>query len=314
MFGKIRETIDKGRKFLVATHVDPDGDAVGSAFATCLALADMGKDAACYLRDQVPYRYRFLPGPPMILHDLPENGYDTVFVVDCGNLKRVGDGHEMLARKGFIVNIDHHEANDDFGQVNIVDERASSTAEILYLIFRSLGVRFTYEIAANLYTAVLTDTGSFRYNSTTKRAFSICEEMTEFGVDAASVASAVYESHPKERYQLLCLVLGTLDTFRQDKIATACVTREMFAATRTNREHAEGFVEYLKEIGSVEVACLIRELGEEKYKISMRAKGKVDVGSVARTFGGGGHRAAAGCILEGDIASVKNRLIGAISL
>ena len=314
MFSRIKETIEKGGKFLVTTHADPDGDAVGSAFAVCLALTGMGKKAAVYLKDPIPYRYAFLPRPRSVLHRLPENGYDVVFIVDCGKLERVGDGSAALEGKGFIVNIDHHEANEAFGQINIVDERASSTAEILYLILKSLGVKLTYEIAVNIYTAVLTDTGSFRYESTTKRAFSICEEMTDLGVRPAWVAGAVYESHPKERYHLLCLVLATLETHREDRVATAYVTSEMFERTGTNREHAEGFVELLKEIRGVEVACLIRELSEGRYKISMRSKGGVDVASVARTFGGGGHRNAAGCVIEGGIDEVKNRLVGAISL
>jgi phosphoesterase RecJ-like protein len=314
MFQRIRETIDKGRRFLVTTHIDPDGDAVGSAFAACFALTGLGKDAAVYLRDSVPYRYRFLPKPAAVQHVLPENGYDAVIVVDCGDLTRVGDGHASLKQKGLLVNIDHHAAGQAFGQINIIDERASSTAEILYLILKSLHVQFTFDIAVNLYTAVVTDTGSFRYENTTERAFSICEEMIGFGVSPAHVAAKVYENHPKERFQLLCLVLATMETAREDRIALAHITGDMFSRTRTNPEHAEGFVEYLKEIDSVEVACLLRELGSGRYKVSMRSKERVDVASVARTFGGGGHRKAAGCTLEGDLATVKKILIGAFSL
>jgi phosphoesterase RecJ-like protein len=314
MFQRIRETIDKGRKFLVTTHVDPDGDAVGSAFAACFALTGLGKDAAVYLQDSVPYRYRFLPKPASLQHVLPENGYDAVIVVDCGDLHRVGDGHASLKQKGFLINIDHHEAGQAFGQINIIDERASSTAEILYLILKSLDVQFTRDIAVNLYTAVLTDTGSFRYENTTERAFSMCEEMIGFGVSPASVAAKVYENHPKERFQLLCLVLATLETVHEDRIALAHITGDMLSRTHTNPEHAEGFVEYLKEIDSVEVACLLRELGSGRYKVSMRSKERVDVASIARTFGGGGHRKAAGCVLEGDLATVKQLLIGAFSL
>lgn len=313
MFQRIRETVDKGHTFLVASHVDPDGDAVGSAFAACFALTGLGKDAAVYLQDPIPYRYGFLPRPAAVQHQLSKNGYDAVIVVDCGGLSRVGDDYESLKQKGFLINIDHHVANEAFGQINIIDERASSTAEILYLIMNALGVRFTPDIAANLYTAVLTDTGSFRYENTTERAFSICEEMIGFGVSPAHVAANVYESHPKERFQLLCLVLATLETFHEDRIALALVTGEMFAKTHTNREHAEGFVEYLKEIDRVEVACLLRETARGKYKISMRSKNHVDVAAVARTLGGGGHPRAAGCTMEGDLDAVKNILIGAFS-
>jgi phosphoesterase RecJ-like protein len=280
----------------------------------CFALTGLGKDAAVYLHDSVPYRYTFLPRPAAVLHEIPENSYDAVIVVDCGDLSRVGDGHASLKQKGLLVSIDHHTAGQAFGQINIIDERASSAAEILYLILKSLGVRFTRDIAVNLYTAIVTDTGSFRYENTTERAFSICEEMVGLGVSPAHVAAKVYENHPKERLALLCLVLATLETVHEDRIALAHITGDMFSRTRTSPEHAEGFVEYLREINGVEVACLLREQGSGRYKVSMRSKERVDVSSIARAFGGGGHPKAAGCTLEGDLATVKNLLIGAISL
>jgi bifunctional oligoribonuclease and PAP phosphatase NrnA len=313
MFTRLRELLDKGQRFLVATHVDPDGDALGSAFALSFALTALGKESAVYLKDGIPYRYQFLPRPARVLGEIPRTGYDATVVVDCSDLFRVGEGHEALKELGDLVNIDHHETNEAFGRLNIVDERASSTAEILYLILKSLDVKFDLNIAVNLYTAIITDTGSFRYESTTKRAFSICEEMTEFGVRPSHVAREVYESHPKERLQLLCLVLGTLETFDGDRIATAYVTQAMFQETGTNREYTEGFVEYLKEIRGVDVACLFREVGSDRYKVSMRSK-DVNVATVARSFGGGGHERAAGCVIGGNIEVVKNRLIGAFSL
>jgi bifunctional oligoribonuclease and PAP phosphatase NrnA len=311
MFQRVSEAISKGNHFLITAHVDPDGDALGSAFALYFALKGLGKQGAVYLKDTVPYRYRFLPKPDTILHELPDGGFDVIFVVDCGNLFRVGDGWEKLKEKGYIISIDHHDTNEAFGQLNILDERASSSAEILYLVLKSLNVAFTFDIAVNIYTAILTDTGSFRYESTTKRAFSICEEMTGFGVQPSYVAGQVYENHPKERYDLLCLVLSTLQAYKENRIVTAYVNADMFAKTQTNREYTEGFVEYLKEIRGVEVACLFREVSPEKYKVSMRSKGNVDVASVANIFGGGGHKRAAGCVLEGGIEDVKNKLIGA---
>lgn len=315
MFQRIKDAIDRGGKFLVTAHIDPDGDAIGSVFALCFALQGMGKQASAYLMDEIPYRYQFLPRPEHVMHhQLPADGYDTTFVLDCGNFFRIGDGYERLKGNGFIINIDHHDTSEAFGQVNIVDERASSTAEIIYLILKSLGVRFDFNIAVNLYTAILTDTGSFRYDSTTQKAFSICEEMTEFGVVPSRVAAEVYESHPKERFELLCLVLSTLDVARAGKIAMAYATGEMFRKTGTNRDYTEGFVEFLKEMKGVEVAAFFREIGERKFKISMRSKGDVDVAAAAQVFGGGGHRKAAGCVMEGDINEVKNKLAGAFAL
>jgi phosphoesterase RecJ-like protein len=315
MFQKIKEAVDRGNRFLVVTHIDPDGDALGSAFALCFALRSMGKDAMVFMKDSVPYRYAFLPRPEPIIRDIQKGVYDTVFIVDCGDLSRVGDGHQDLDGAAYLINIDHHETNDAFGQINIVDRRASSSAELLYLILKALGVRFDYRIAVNLYTAVLTDTGSFRYDSTTQRAFSICEEMTGYGVVPSYVAGEVYENHPKERFALLCLVLGTLQFFKNDRIVTAYVTRDMFERTGTNREFIEGFVEYLKEIRGIEAACVLREIEEGRFKVSMRSKGTVDVAAVGHRLGGGGHQKAAGCTIQAaDVNEAKNKLIEAFSL
>jgi bifunctional oligoribonuclease and PAP phosphatase NrnA len=314
MFQKIKEAVGRGNRFLVATHVDPDGDALGTAFALYFGLRSMGKDVSVFLGGAVPYQYKFLPAPGNIVQEIPEDGYDTAIVVDCGDLSRVGDGNEILKGMNCLINVDHHETNEAFGQINIIDERASSSAELAYLVLKALGVKFTYDIAVNIYTAVFTDTGSFRYDNTNQRAFKICEEMTELGVVPSRVAGEVYECHPKERYLLLCLVLGTLEFFGNDRVATVYVTEEMFEKTGTNREYTEGFVEHIKEIRSVDVACLMREVGNGKFKVSMRSKGEFNVAAVAYRFGGGGHQKAAGCTIEGSIEEVKNKLIEAFSL
>jgi bifunctional oligoribonuclease and PAP phosphatase NrnA len=314
MFQRIKDIVDKGNRFLVTSHVDPDGDAIGSAFAMSFALTGLGKEPTVYLKDRVPYRYQFLPQPSRLIHEMPEtNGFDAVFVLDCGDLFRVGKGHEAL-KKVHIVNIDHHNENAAFGQLNILDERASSTAEVLYQILKAIDAPFSMNVAVNLYTAVLTDTGSFRYDSTTIKAFSICEEMASLGVVPSYVATRVYESHPKERFSLFCLALSTMEMFKDDRVAVAHVTEEMFNRTGTDREFTEGFVEELKKIGGVEVACFFRQVDAKKYKVSMRSKGEVDVALVARMFGGGGHKKAAGCTVEGDIEGAKARVVEALGL
>jgi bifunctional oligoribonuclease and PAP phosphatase NrnA len=314
MFQKIKQAIDEGNRFLISTHVDPDGDAIGSAFALYFALKSLGKEASVYLKSGIPYRYKFLPRPDSIIAHIPDGSLDTVIIVDSGDLARIGEGSEAVKNAKCLINIDHHETNDAFGHINIIDERASSAAEVLYLIMKALDVKFDYNMAVNLYAAILTDTGSFRYDCTTPRAFRICEEMTNHGVLPSFVANQVYESHPKQRLQLFCLVLGTLDFIADDRIATAFVTKDMFEKTGTNREFSEGFVEQIKEIGSVEVACVFREVGDHRFKVSMRAKGSINVASVAKRFGGGGHRLAAGCTIDGTASEVKNKLLEALSL
>ena len=307
MIEKIRKLINQGKKFLITTHIDPDGDALGSAFSMCWALRSSGKAADVYLKDTVPYRYTFLP-EPRVTHALPSDRYDAVFVLDCGSLFRVGEGYEKLKEMGTLVNIDHHNTNEAFGAVNLVDEYASSTAEILYRLYRSLEMPVTPEMAINIYTAIFTDTGSFRYDNTTSNAFLICEKMTRVGVNPAYVSRMIHENHPKERLILLGLVFSTMETYNMDRIATVCVTKEMLAKTKAKKEYTDGFVEYIREIRGVEVAVLIREINKRKYKISMRAKGNVDVAAVCRDFGGGGHKNAAGCVIDGVLGEVKKQL------
>lgn len=315
MKAKIKRLIEEGQTFLVTTHIDPDGDALGSAFAFALALRSLGKEATVYLRDSVPYRYEFLPGPPNVVHAIPEEKYDAVFVLDCGSLFRVGDDHERIASLApVVVNIDHHETNDRFGHVNLVDSAASSTAEIIYRVFKLMKIKADPGIAVNLYTAVFTDTGSLRYDNTSLAAFRICEEMVKAGVEPGRVAMMVYENHPMERFLLLGEVLCTLRTYGDGRIAMARVDSGMFERTGTNREFTDGFVEYIKEIRGVEAAVLIREINSHLHKISMRAKGTVDVAAICNTFGGGGHRNAAGCRIEGTIGETEKKLLRAFGL
>lgn len=317
MFQRVKELVARGQRFLIATHIDPDGDALGSAFSLCFALKELHKEAWVYLRDSLPYQYEFLPKPSTVLlgpADLSRNGFDALFVLDCGDFHRVGDELQGFRNNGFIVNIDHHDTNEAFGQLNILDERASSTAEILYRVLKALEVPFTTEMAVNVYTAVFTDTGSLRYPNTNALAFTICQEMVNHGVVPSSVASAVYENHPKARFDLLCLALSTLRTYRDGRIATMYVTREMFDQSLTSKEHTEGFVEELKQMRGVEVSLFVRETGPTRFKASMRAKGAVDLAAVARTFGGGGHKNAAGCTIEGPLEQSLRTLIEAIPL
>jgi bifunctional oligoribonuclease and PAP phosphatase NrnA len=317
MFQKVKELVDRGERFLIATHTDPDGDALGSAFSLCFALQELRKEAWVYLRDSVPYQYEFLPRPRTLLlgpADIETRAFDALFVLDCGDFHRVGDELLRFRNNGFIINIDHHDANEAFGQLNILDERASSTAEILYRVLKALDVPITTEMAVNLYTAVFTDTGSLRYPNTNALAFTICQEMVNHGVVPSSVASAIYENHPKARFDLLYLALATLRTYRDGRIATMYVTREMFDQSRAAKEHTEGFVEELKQMRGVEVSLFVRETGPTRFKASMRAKGTVDLAAVARSFGGGGHKNAAGCIIEGPLEQSIQTLIEAIPL
>jgi len=315
MFRKIKSIIDKGERFLITTHIDPDGDAIGSSFSLYWVLDSLQKKPFVYMRDPVPYMYEFLTKPPRLAHsELLDGNYDAVFALDCGNLFRVGKGHERLKEMGPLINIDHHATNETFGALNIINQDSSSTAEILYKLYRSMETSFTFDVAVNIYTAIFTDTGSFRYPNTNSEAFLICEEMTKYGVSPSLVAQMVHENHPKERFILLGEVLASLETHKDDTVAMALVTQEMLRKTKTSKEFTEGFVEYIKEIRGVDVAILIREINDHQYKVSMRSKGTTDVARICNHFGGGGHRNAAGCTIDGAIGHVKDRLKEALKI
>lgn len=314
MLTKIRDIIREGKKFLIATHIDPDGDAIGSTFSLYWVLKSLEKEACVYLKDSIPYRYEFLPGPPDIHRVLPDEKFDAVFVLDCGNLFRIGDGYERIRTVGPLFSIDHHETNEGFGAVNVVENKASSTAEVLYNLYNLLEINYSYNMAINIYTAVFTDTGSLRYENAGPAAFMICKQMVEAGVKPSHVAQMVYESHPKERFLLLGEVLGTLRTFDDGRIAMAHVTEEMFRKTGTTSEHTDGFSEEFRKIRGVEVSVFIRQTGERRYKISMRSKGTVDVAIVCSRFGGGGHKNAAGCTIDGDLDETEMRLRNAFGI
>lgn len=312
MFAKIRKIIDSGQDFFISTHIDPDGDAIGSVFSMYWALRSLGKNATVYLKDQVPYRYEFLPGPDLISHAIPERVYAAAFVLDCGELARIGEGYENLKKTEMIISIDHHNTNEGFGRINVLDTGASSTGEILYGLYKYLGISLSYEMAVNIYTAIVTDTGFFRYENTGPKALLICEKMMRLGVKPAQVSGMVNGNHPKERFLLLGRIFNTLRTFDDGRVAMAYVTGEMFEDTHSIREYTDGFAEILREIRGVEVAILLRQVGDRRYKISMRSKGTVDVADICGIFGGGGHKNAAGCHIDGDLAEVETKLLEAM--
>lgn len=311
---RIKQIIDNGINFLITTHFDPDGDAVGSAFAFALVLEGLGKSPVVFMKDTVPYRYDFLPHPHKLVTMIPDNSFDGLFVVDCGNLERVGEDSDRLRSIKPIINIDHHATNELFGDINFIDQEASSTGEIIYRFLIASGLTPTTAIAVNLYTALLTDTGSFRYDNTTAESFAISRELIRAGANPSFIARMVYENHPFERFVLFGKVLSTLKTYNSGHVIMAELTQAMFASTGTSREHSEGFVEEIKQVRDVDVAVLVREINNNKYKISMRSKGARDVAHICSRFGGGGHVNAAGCTIEGTREHVLSVLKEALDI
>jgi len=285
---------------LIATHVNPDGDAIGSSLALAETLEKLGKRVVLYDRDPVPYMFAFLPLADNFVSRIPEDEiFDLLLLLDCSELTRTGDVLPGFTGYRQMGCIDHHVTNDFFAQVNLIDAKASATAELVYEVVSRMDPGYSREVAINLYVGIITDTGSFHYANSTPRSFTIAGEMVNRGVDPWVVARQVYESEPATRLQLLGYVLQTLQIAPNGKAACVTVTQEMYALTGTNAEHTDRLVNYPRSIAGVEVAFSLRQDGEKSYKLSFRSRGKIDVASLAQEFGGGGHKNAAGCNLTG---------------
>lgn len=312
MISTIAREFRRNESFLLATHVNPDGDAIGSLGALALVLEEMGKQVVAYCQDEVPGFLRFLPYAERIVREVPAfERFDVAVVLDCGELDRIGSAAEILQHVGKVIHIDHHSSGNDFGQLNLVRPECSSTAEILYEIFQTIPVTLTPEAAENIYTAILTDTGSFRFANTTARALAIAAEMVSLGAAPVKVASHIYDSMSPERLRLLALSLNTLTLRDNGRLAAMMVSQKMLAETGTSVTDTDGFVNYPRSINTAEVAIFFREMDSGQVNVSLRSRGGQDVAKFARTYDGGGHQNAAAFRCDGSLSEVVEKVLAA---
>jgi len=310
--------IKDGQHLLIASHAEPDGDAVGCLIALGLALREFGKKATLYNPSPIPAVYRFLPGVEQIERYIKAaHTYDTAIMLDCGDLVRVGEAAATINKIPTIINIDHHVSNTGFGHFQLVDTTACATAEIVYRLIKALEIPFDKSMATSLYTGILTDTGSFRFSNTNKAAFRISKEMTAAGVDPHSVAQHVFGTYSLGRIKLLNMALNSIEISDNGKLSMMTVTRSMLNTTGTNTEDLDGMINYARRIEDVRVAALIHEIknGGGKftnmnyYHVSLRSDSSVDVAKIAGNFGGGGHASAAGFQIESTLVALKTKII-----
>lgn len=310
---EVRRALAEGDRFLVVSHQNPDGDAIGSSLALAASLESVGKTCEIVNIDGVPATLTWLPLAERVrLQPEAKGGYDAVVLLDCGSPLRTGFGEELLRAGKVSINIDHHPGNSGFGTVNLVDPDACATAELVYDALQALPVAIRYSAATAIYTAILTDTGSFRFSNANARAFEIAAKMVARGVNPSEVSALVYDQQPIGRLRLLSLVLDTLELSPRDKAASVVVTQSMLRQTHTTAEDAEGFVNYARSICGVEAGFLLREEAPGRYRVALRSKGRVDVSRLAAEFSGGGHRNAAGATIEGNLDEIRRRLYGMI--
>jgi phosphoesterase RecJ-like protein len=308
---RIAEVVRAGTRFLLLTHLAPDGDSLGSALAMRLVLGRMDKEALVVSRDVVPQRYRFLPGAETIVHDLPTNGdgksIDAVLTFECPDVGRTG--WPDVAERHLVVNVDHHEDNALFGRINWVEPAAPAVGEMVTRLLRHLGQEVDRDVATCVYTALMTDTGSFTYSNASAATLRLGAELVDRGADPYRIALEVYDSNRFERLKLLGAALERLQWDPSGRLAWMRVGRDDLDRFHALPEDMDDLVNYPRSVRGVDIAAIFKEMEPGKFRVSLRSKGAIDVFRIARAFQGGGHRNAAGCSIEGTYEEVRDRVL-----
>lgn len=301
--------LQQEKNFVIATHIDPDGDTLGSALALGSGLAAMGKKIILYNSEPIPEIYSFMPGienftftPPA-----PENPAPALIVLDCNEAERAGVEHISFKHSTII---DHHETHTDFGDLKWSEPHAAATGLLVFHILRELGAEITKSMATNLYTAIAVDTGTFRYSNTDSAALRISAELVDAGAEISVVAENLYQAWTDGRFKLLVMALDTLEV--TGDIVITHVTQEMFATTGTTPADTDNFSNFPRMMKSTKISAFFRETEDGCWKASLRSKGAVNVAKVAELFKGGGHKNAAGFKIKADLKTVKEELLKAI--
>lgn len=313
---QVAELLRSQKTFLVLTHYRPDGDAVGSQLALVLLLRDLGKQVEAWNDDAVPTKFHFLPHSDLIRKPPAEpKDFDVVISIDSSTWPRVGTAAQKIKSRKHFINIDHHVSNEKFADINWIAPEAPASGQIAYDLIKRGGFKLTRDIATCLFAAISTDTGSFSFPNTTAESLRVSAELIEAGVDVGDLSRRVYESYPYARVQLLQMTLADLKLVDNGRIAYFWVTKDMLEESGAKREDTEGLIDYARSIEGVLVAVLFEELDEpNRIRISLRSKHpKVDVNSIARHFGGGGHREAAGARIPGESHEVEQEVIATVS-
>ncbi len=305
LFKKAWEKIEKSKNIILAAHINPDGDALGSSLSLYPILKKMGKNVKVFnVTKPLPMYLDFLPGFDKVTNKLPKN-YDLLISFDCGSFDRLG----IEEKPPFLINIDHHISNTKYGDINIIDSKAASSSQVVYNMLKANNIEIPSESAVCIYTALVTDTGSFQYESVNEKVFEMAAELVKCGVKPDFVAKMLFQRDRLSRLRLLAKAYDTIELCCEGKVAFVEVTKEMMEITGAIKDDTDTIVNSVRAIASVEVACMLRE-DDDGIKISLRSKNYADVSKVAVKYGGGGHIRAAGATInnEFDFEKVKEML------
>jgi bifunctional oligoribonuclease and PAP phosphatase NrnA len=303
----IAEAIRSRQQFVLSSHARPDGDSIGSQLAMVYALRDMGKVAIAVNADPAPGPLMQFPGvPEIVIAPAVDRAFDAAIIMECGDLARTG---VRGLDRSFVINIDHHPGNAGYGAINWFDASAAACGEMVFELIRALGVPLTPDIATHVYLAILTDTGSFHYSSISPRTFDICRDCLEAGVDPVLVARNVYDSNNMGRLKLFGAVLSAMQIDGTGRIAIVYLDHEMARAAGGTYEDTEGLINLPLTVKEIQAVVFFKQSEGDEYRVSMRSKGDVDIGGIAKSLGGGGHKNAAGCTVTGAIDMLQKEFI-----
>lgn len=307
----VAEIIKNAHRPVLCGHVMPDGDSLGSVLALGLGLQLLGKEITIVSFDPIPELYNFLPGiKKVIVGNVPEGDYDLLIVVDCSVPERLGASMVPLLERGLTVAvIDHHVNDNPFGHYNYVEPKAAATGEIIMDLLDLLQVELNLDIAINLYTAIVTDTGSFRYENTTPETHRKVSSLIQYGVPVSRMSNQIFGEQPLVSLKLLEAALSTLEISDCGNVAWMSIPQKTIQSVGAEDQHIEGLINYPRKIKGVDLAIVFRELNQGRIKVSFRSKYLVDVNVLAKKFGGGGHVRASGCTVDGQLLEVRDAVL-----
>jgi phosphoesterase RecJ-like protein len=310
---RILEAVRYSQTICVVGHVRPDGDCIGSQLGLSMALLNEGKSVCCWNQDPIPQKLAFLDIKKLMQPPQAGKKFDCVIATDAASLERLGTVGECIQERKVFLNIDHHKSNTRFADINWISPKEPSTGELIFRLLKAAGWPILPAISDCLFTAVSTDTGSFQYPTTRPSTYNVAGELVKRGANLARICDEVYQSYPLSRVRLLKLLYNRFRLTHQNQIAYFWLKKADFARTGAETSDSEGLIDHIRAIEPVIIACVFEEVEPELTRISLRSKDdRVDVNEIAKQFGGGGHRAAAGARISGRPFSTQRRVLAAL--